>query len=57
MIAGDTNYEHCTVFSGFWETEDRLRLKYGRESGEEHWEITLQKVRDGYRFVSNERVA
>ncbi|MCM1375157.1 MAG: hypothetical protein NC245_08730 [Muribaculum sp.] len=56
VIAGDTNYEHCTVFSGFWETDDRLRLEYGRESGEGHWKVTLQKARDGYQFVSNARV-
>lgn len=54
-IAGDSNYEHCTVLSGFWESDDTLRLAYTKESEEGQWEVTLQKVKDGYLFVSNVR--
>lgn len=55
-LAGDTNYEHYTVLSGFWESDDRLKLEYTKESDEGHWEVTLQKVKNGYLFVSNIRV-
>lgn len=55
VIAGDTNYEYCTVLSGFWESDDRLRMVYTKESEEGRWEVTLQKVKDGYLFVSNIR--
>lgn len=55
VIAGDTNYEYCTVLSGFWESDDRLRMVYIKEGEEGRWEVTLQKVKDGYLFVSNIR--
>lgn len=55
VIAGDTNYEYCTVLSGFWESDDRLRMIYTKEGEEGQWEVTLQKVKDGYLFVSNIR--
>ena len=55
VIAGDTNYEHCTVLSGLWEPDDRLRMVYTKEGEEGLWEVTLQKVKDGYLFVSNVR--
>lgn len=55
VIAGDTNYEYCTVLSGFWESDDRLRMVYTKEGEEGRWEVTLQKVKDGYLFVSNIR--
>ncbi|MDE5892681.1 MAG: hypothetical protein K2H45_07155 [Acetatifactor sp.] len=53
VIAGDTNYERCTVLSGFWESDGRLRMVYTKEGERERWEVTLQKVKDGYLFVSN----
>lgn len=56
VVAGDTNYERCTVVSGFWESDDTLRLEYTRESGEDRWEVTLRKGKDGYLFVSNVKV-
>ena len=55
VITGDTNYEHCTVLSGLWVSEDRLILEYTKESEEEQWEVALRKVKDGYLFVSNVR--
>lgn len=56
VIAGDTNYEYCTVLSGLWESDDRLRMVYTKEGGEGRWEVTLQKGKDGYLFVSNIRM-
>lgn len=56
VITGDTNYEHCTVLSGFWVSDDRLILEYIKESEEKQWHVTLQKVKDGYLFVSNVRI-
>lgn len=56
VITGDTNYEHCTVLSGFWVSDDRLILEYIKESEEKRWYVTLQKVKDGYLFVSNVRI-
>lgn len=56
VVAGDTNYERCTVVSGFRESDDTLRLEYTRESGEDRWEVTLRKGKDGYMFVSNVKV-
>lgn len=56
VIAGDTNYVRCTVISGLWETDDKLRLEYEKESEEGRWEVTLQKEKDGYLFISNVRV-
>lgn len=53
VVAGDTNYEQCTVVSGFRESDDMLRLEYTRESGEDRWEVTLRNGKDGYLFVSN----
>ena len=44
------------VLSGFWVSDDRLILEYIKESEEEQWHVTLQKVKDGYLFVSNVRV-
>lgn len=55
VITGDTNYEHCTVLSGLWVSEDRLILEYTKESEEEQWEVALRKVKDGYLFISNVR--
>lgn len=55
VIAGDTNYEYYTVLSGCWEPDGRLRIIYTKENDEERWEVTLQKVKDGYLFVSNTR--
>lgn len=55
VVAGDTNYEHSTVLSGLWESDDTLRLEYSKESEEGQWVVTLQKIKDGYLFVSNVR--
>lgn len=57
VIAGDTNFEWCTIISGIWESDHILRLKYTKESEEGQWEVTLQKVGDGYLFVSNVRAS
>lgn len=56
VIAGDTNYVRCTVISGLWEADDKLRLEYEKESEEGRWKVTLQKEKDGYLFISNVRV-
>jgi len=55
VIAGDTNYEYYTVLSGCWESDGRLRMIYTKEREEGQWEVTLQKVKEGYLFVSNIR--
>lgn len=57
VIAGDTNLEWCTIISGIWESDHILRLEYTKESEEGQWEVTLQKVGDGYLFVSNVRAS
>lgn len=55
-IVGDTRFEYCTVISGYWESEDKLRLRYVKESAEGEWEVTLQKISDGYLFIANEKL-
>lgn len=57
VIAGDTNLEWCTVVSGIWESDHKLRLVYTKESEEGRWEVTLQKAGDGYLFISNVRAS
>ena len=55
VIAGDTNFDWCTVISGIWESDDRLTLEYEKEHERGRWLVTLQKKDDGYLFVSNRR--
>lgn len=57
VIAGDTNLEWCTVVSGIWESDHKLRLVYTKESEEGRWEVTLQKAGAGYLFISNVRAS
>lgn len=53
LIAGDTNFDWCTIVSGAWETDNILSLKYEKKSEKGQWIVTLKKTNEGYLFVSN----
>ncbi len=56
LIAGDTNFDWCTIVSGTWESDNILSLKYEKKSEKGQWIVTLQKTNNGYLFVSNIKV-
>lgn len=55
-VAGDTNFDWCTVTSGVWGADNELILEYTKEYEGGAWCVTLKKTGDGYRFVSNEKI-
>lgn len=55
LVAGDTNFEWCTVTSGAWESDNQLTLEYRKEYEDGQWTVTLQKTDADYLFISNQR--
>lgn len=55
LIAGDTNFDWCTVTSGTWEAGKKLTLEYEKAYEGGRWTVTLQKTDAGYRFISNRK--
>lgn len=53
LVAGDTNFDWCTVMFGSWEADGKCTLYYTKEYGGGRWVVTLQKAGDDYLFVSN----
>lgn len=53
LIAGDTNFDWCTITSGNWWPENTVLLEYEKESDNSKWIVTLRKADSGFQFVSN----
>lgn len=53
LIAGDTNFDWCTITSGNWWPENTVLLEYEKESDNSKWIVTLWKADSGFQFVSN----
>ncbi len=57
LVAGDTNFDWCTVIFGGWGADGKYTLHYEKEYDGSRWVVTLQKAGDSYLFVSNVREA
>lgn len=55
LVAGDTNFDWCTVIFGSWGADGTCTLHYKKEYDGGRWVVTLQKTGDSYLFVSNIR--
>ncbi len=55
-IAGDTNFNWCTVTSGVRQSGRELILEYTKENEDGQWRVVLEETDDGYLFVSNTKI-